>query len=532
MRGVVTPILGLIAVACIVFGVLNLTIWKPSSHIKATGTVKGSQYIVTDPGTLNMVDPTVTFTVAEQDAPDQDVCVAVGSAKDATGWTEGFDYARIKGLGAWDRLDVAEQKAQGEQRVSDSDVPFNQSNMWTQTVCGKGSATVTAENTNASQVIITDLGSADHTATVTMQWTRQTLPNYATPWFVVGGLFVVLAVLAASIFAMPAEKRRKFLPHRSHEKNPDEVSIGEAVTGTIAVLKPKKRTSTKPYKRHGRRNDGETTGSMPAVSGDGPKIVDTRSHNMLANTPSETEGESTTTIPLIDTLHNAPAVQDAGSANSAGDEDNAQTAVISDEELQAYFARFARETTGEDTGLLALNTEPVTTAEESEAKESETVEPDDKPADGPSDTNVPAEETVETTVGETAKVPADETADESADKSADKAADDPAPVEESVETAVEETAEVPDDDNKPADDNKTEDADKSAKPKVMLTNSARAKAARAKNYDKTGKIGKTAKNAKTGKGGKNAKKSGKGKKPKNHMQARQGGQNNRKQEAK
>ena len=33
MRGVVTPIFGLIAVACVVLGVLNATIWKPSREI-------------------------------------------------------------------------------------------------------------------------------------------------------------------------------------------------------------------------------------------------------------------------------------------------------------------------------------------------------------------------------------------------------------------------------------------------------------------------------------------------------------------
>ena len=37
MRGVVTPIFGLLAVAAIVLGVLNATIWKPSSEITASG---------------------------------------------------------------------------------------------------------------------------------------------------------------------------------------------------------------------------------------------------------------------------------------------------------------------------------------------------------------------------------------------------------------------------------------------------------------------------------------------------------------
>ena len=50
MRGVVTPILGLLAVACIGLGFMNATYWKPSSQIAASAAVKGTQYIVTDPG--------------------------------------------------------------------------------------------------------------------------------------------------------------------------------------------------------------------------------------------------------------------------------------------------------------------------------------------------------------------------------------------------------------------------------------------------------------------------------------------------
>ena len=62
MRGVVTPILGLLAVACIGLGIMNATYWKPSSQIAASAAVKGTQYIVTDPGVLPLVDNQVTVS--------------------------------------------------------------------------------------------------------------------------------------------------------------------------------------------------------------------------------------------------------------------------------------------------------------------------------------------------------------------------------------------------------------------------------------------------------------------------------------
>ena len=62
MRGIVTPIFGLLAIACIVLGVLNATIWKPSAQVTASASVTGSQYVVTDPNVLQLVDDRVTIS--------------------------------------------------------------------------------------------------------------------------------------------------------------------------------------------------------------------------------------------------------------------------------------------------------------------------------------------------------------------------------------------------------------------------------------------------------------------------------------
>ncbi len=53
MRGIVTPIFGLLAIACVVFGVLNSTVWKPDNEITAAAPVNGSEYVVTDPNVLS-----------------------------------------------------------------------------------------------------------------------------------------------------------------------------------------------------------------------------------------------------------------------------------------------------------------------------------------------------------------------------------------------------------------------------------------------------------------------------------------------
>ena len=106
MRGVVTPIFGLLAVAAIVLGVLNATIWKPSSEITASANVTGSRYVVTDPGVLTLLDKNTTMTVKSSSSKDE-TCVALASTKDAAGWVASEkSYQRISGLTSWTELGV------------------------------------------------------------------------------------------------------------------------------------------------------------------------------------------------------------------------------------------------------------------------------------------------------------------------------------------------------------------------------------------------------------------------------------------
>lgn len=69
MRGIVTPIFGLLAITCIVLGVLNATIWKPSTQVSASATVTGPQYVVTDPNVLQLVDDRVTISAKSETNP-------------------------------------------------------------------------------------------------------------------------------------------------------------------------------------------------------------------------------------------------------------------------------------------------------------------------------------------------------------------------------------------------------------------------------------------------------------------------------
>lgn len=145
MRGVVTPIFGLLAVACIVFGILNQTIWQPNPQIAATAPVRNTQYLLVDQGVANLVDKNVRIEAASPSATANDgVCMALTSPKDAAGWLAGQPYERITGLSTAFTLSYAEQGAQGEANTSGADVAFKDSNMWKEVNCGAGKASSTS----------------------------------------------------------------------------------------------------------------------------------------------------------------------------------------------------------------------------------------------------------------------------------------------------------------------------------------------------------------------------------------------------
>lgn len=352
MRGIVTPIFGLLAVTCIVFGVLNQTIWKPSREITAVAHVGDTQYVIVDPGVLDLVDTLVDMRAeaasvtpaangastvddtatddanVEDAAKEPQTCIAITSPKDASGWLAGEPYTRVTGLDTWSTLSTVKEKAQGTASASTQQVAFADSDMWVDTSCGDGSASLRLSDAKATQVAIIDFGGDASDATISMHWTRQNVPDFAMPWYFGGGLCAILAVLSASVFAMDPESRRnrfaKFVkPREKKEREEETTTITAAVAGTFASLKPRKRPKSadgKPRGRHGRH-----AGAAVPESEDGPQIVDPMSRNLVAEQARHAD--------------NGPA--HTSSSDASSDE---ATSVITPEELQAYFARLVEET--------------------------------------------------------------------------------------------------------------------------------------------------------------------------------------------
>ena len=288
MRGVVTPILGLLAVAAIGLGIMNATEWKPSRTITAQTQVSGSRYVVTDPGVAGLVDSDVRVKVLSGGSGK--VCVAAASAKDAAGWLSGERYVRLTGLDDWQTLGTQKAGSSAGQNAGTSQdgtvegVDFKDSDMWHAVTCDTKSVEFESNVKNDSTVLLVDLGEKQN-ADISFTWTRKTLPDFATPFYFVGGLLAVGAVLTASVFAMPPHRRRHRMvmgtagqldehTDQQAEEPVEEVSIREALTGSMSSL----AAAFQPSKRGGRRHAAAAGEDVEQ-----PTVIDPSARNLVAD---------------------------------------------------------------------------------------------------------------------------------------------------------------------------------------------------------------------------------------------------------
>lgn len=218
MRGVITPIFAVLALIALVFGILNSTVWKPQHDVAATASSVSTRYLATVPGALQLVDDTVTVKVSADNASTQ-LCADVTDKATATAWLDGTAYTQVDGMKSWTELSTERTTAgtSGSDGAAAASLSFEDADTWIGATCGTGSVTLDANTYSPQAVLIVaaDAQSADGTQTasspytVQLEWHRASVPNYAMPFYVVALLFVLLAVLAASVFAHESKKHRE-----------------------------------------------------------------------------------------------------------------------------------------------------------------------------------------------------------------------------------------------------------------------------------------------------------------------------------
>lgn len=289
---------------------------------------------------------------------------------------------------------VSKSKSDSKDSASDAsnknkDVPFENSDLWEQRSCQAGIArlsvnlsdfiqsrsgvymhtesgkrdadgveasisqksgrTNSSDNTSAlrsqlsKRVFLIDLGDNSKNAYIEMRWRRHSVPNFATPLYFIGALFIVMAVLSATLFSMAPHKRRnkRFVASRSgaleSENKREEVSISEAFAGTFVELfgSRRKKKSSGSHARHGAHaRKGKRNNEISADKQDDLKysVVISADNSSLNSENNGASGASGT------------SGAKKSSENINLHDFNDETKVISRDELQSYFARFAQET--------------------------------------------------------------------------------------------------------------------------------------------------------------------------------------------
>lgn len=330
MRGIVTPIFGLLAVTAIVLGILNATVWKPSTHVDAHARTKAA-YVVTDPGVLPLVDSKVTMRVdaastgtsasADQNSQKPTVCMALTTAKDAAGWTAGHDVARVRGLDDWQTLSVGRDTSPGKAVKSDQGVAFQDSDMWQQVTCSDNSVSMSLKTDDPQAVLLAAVPQGAHSLGLEMFWQRDKLPNFAMPFYFAGGLLALLAVLSATVFAMDPAKRRKQTEPEQETEEPPEVSVAQALGNAILPgLGNRHSPASGRRRRHAR---GQARQGDPGPPPRPPVVIDPRNRNLVADQQENGDGRTV--------------------SGDRGADDVSSTRVISSQEMASYLARLAHE---------------------------------------------------------------------------------------------------------------------------------------------------------------------------------------------
>ena len=191
MRKIVAPIFAVCAFVLLAVGILNITVWKPSKNVSVSLKSVGTRYAFVDSHVLSLLDSSVSVTVSSENTGTE-VCIASASRSDAQAWAKLSGYTSIDGLNSWDSLKSSEVRSQDSSALQNA-VAFKDSDLWRTTAAA---AQVTESNAKSN-------------AKITLQWQREQLPDYGTPLFFAAGIAAVLAILAATVFAMEVKHNQQ-----------------------------------------------------------------------------------------------------------------------------------------------------------------------------------------------------------------------------------------------------------------------------------------------------------------------------------
>jgi len=206
IRRIIAIVLIVLGLSMVGTGIASATIWKPSSTVTVPLPEQPQvNYVISDPGVLTIVNPTVKIrAVAQGDTP---VYLGIGRTDDVEAWVAPSDHGRITGLSNWDALtyEVVDAEVDDSQDEEDEDAEEGDdveedanpadSDMWVDEVTGKGEVTYTWEEVPGQWSIIFATDGSEPAPMVEFTWEREVPTPALIPLVIIGAITTIIGII-------------------------------------------------------------------------------------------------------------------------------------------------------------------------------------------------------------------------------------------------------------------------------------------------------------------------------------------------
>ncbi len=235
IRRILAIVLIVLGLGTIGAAIASATVWKPDSTVTVPlPSEPDVNYVISEPGVLNIVNETVKVRVVAQDG-ESPVFLGMGRTADVEAWVAESDHGAITGLQTWDSLNY--QKIDGvEPETEDEDgeetaeeeepEPANpaDSDMWVEQVNGVGELTYTWEEVPGRWSMIVATDGTSPAPMVEFTWEREVPTPALIPGILVGS---VLTLLGFVLLALDVLARRKLRAIGAEGDVDDDVDVDE-----------------------------------------------------------------------------------------------------------------------------------------------------------------------------------------------------------------------------------------------------------------------------------------------------------------
>lgn len=218
IRRIIAAVLIVLGLGTVGAAIASATAWKPDTTVTVPLPAQPTvNYVITDPGVLNIVNETVKVRAVADD-PESPVFLAMGRTDEIEAWVAPSDHGKITGLETWEELsyttvtgvepeaDDEDDEAEEGEEEEDTDANPADSDMWVEEVNGIGEAAYTWQEIPGQWSMIVATDGSTPAPMVELTWEREVPTPALIPGIIVGSLLTVIG-LALLIWALIKRQR-------------------------------------------------------------------------------------------------------------------------------------------------------------------------------------------------------------------------------------------------------------------------------------------------------------------------------------